>query len=188
VIMVVDVAEAEADLVSGRIACPRCAGRLRPWSYAAVRRIRLGDGSVRVVRPRRGRCTGCHGTQVLLPGWCLPRRADALEVVVAALLACEDGLGYRRIAARLGRSVWTVRAWLRRTRGGHPAWLRQRGVDRAAALDRAVLVTERPAATAVGAALNALGAAVLAYQRRIRHADVWALIGVFTAGRLLAAP
>ena len=184
-IMVLDAVAAEADLASGRIVCPHCGGRLRPWSYASERRIRLGDGSERAVRPRRGRCAVCLVSQVLLPGWCLPRRP---EVVVGALLAHDRGLGYRRVAARVGRSVWTVRGWLRRARGGHFAWLRRRGVEYAVMLDRETLAVERAPTTPVGAALSALAMAVAAYRRRMGHADTWALIGVFTAGRLLAAP
>jgi hypothetical protein len=50
VIMVVDVAAAEADLAAGALTCPHCGGRLRPWSWAPERRIRLLDGAA-VVRP-----------------------------------------------------------------------------------------------------------------------------------------
>ncbi len=49
-IMVVDVAAAEADLAAGALTCPHCGGRLRPWSWAPERRIRLLDGAA-VVRP-----------------------------------------------------------------------------------------------------------------------------------------
>jgi hypothetical protein len=75
------------------------------------------------------RCASCPTAHVLLPAWCLPRRADAGEVIGAALVAKADGHGYRSIAARLDRRSSTVRAWLRRTRGGHVAWLRRRGVE-----------------------------------------------------------
>jgi transposase-like protein len=188
VIMVLDADQAEKDLAEGAIACPSCGGRLRPWSRAVPRRIRLREGT-RLVHPRRARCACCRATHVLLPAWCLPRRADAGEVIGVALVAKAEGHGYRSIAVRLDRPPSTVRAWLRRARGGHVAWLRRRGVERAAAIDPHVLGEERPADSALGQALTALAAAVAAYRRRIgRHADTWALIGVFTSGRLLAAP
>jgi hypothetical protein len=53
-------------------------------------------------------------THVLLPVVVLARRADLAEVIGAALAARAAGAGYRRIAARLGRPVDTVRGWLRR--------------------------------------------------------------------------
>jgi hypothetical protein len=87
VIIVFDVEQAEADLTAGRLACPRCAAPLRPWSWAAVRRVRGRDGTSRSVRPRRARCTSCRASQVLLPAWCQPRLADATEVIGAALVA-----------------------------------------------------------------------------------------------------
>jgi hypothetical protein len=189
VIIVVDADRAEADLAAGTLACPCCGGRLRPWARAARRQIRLRDGSTRPLQPRRARCASCRGTQVLLPGWSLPRRADAVEVIGTALIAKEAGHGFRRIAADLDRSPWTVRAWLRRTRGAHPQRLRERAIGHVAALDRELLITETAPVTPIGAALSALGIAVAAYHRRLdRHADRWALIGVFTAGRLLAPP
>src|SRR6266545_525758 len=92
VIMVVDADQAETDLAAGRLACPRCGGRLRPWSWATARLVRQLDGTTTRLRPRRARCQACRGTQVLLPGWCLPRRADAAEVIGAALVAARSPL------------------------------------------------------------------------------------------------
>ena len=40
----------------------------------------LGDAQARV-RPRRARCRSCQVTVVLLPAWCAPRRAHAIEVI-----------------------------------------------------------------------------------------------------------
>ena len=70
-----------------------------------------GVGSL---RPRRARCAGCLVTHVLLPVTVLLRRADAVEVIGAALMARAAGLGHRRIAAWLGVPAGTVRGWLRR--------------------------------------------------------------------------
>jgi hypothetical protein len=188
VIMVLDELAVETDLAAGRITCPRCGGKLRPWSYATRRPVRMLDCPVTWVRPRRGRCEACHASQVLLPSWCLPRRADSVQVVLSAMLARERGLGYGRIAKRLGRSVWTVRSWLRRLDGGRLDWLRRHALSQAMSVDPQALARESIPATATGAALSALGAAAVAYQRRIGQTDPWALIGVITSGRLLAAP
>jgi hypothetical protein len=69
------------------------------------------------------------------------------------------------------------------------AWLRHRGVERAAALDPHILGEEPPTGNPLGEALTALSAAAIAYRRRfVRHADTWALVGVFTTGRLLTPP
>jgi hypothetical protein len=71
-----------------------------------------GGGSAEV-RPDRARCAACGRTQVLLPAWCLPRRASSIDVIGAALLAKAGGLGHRPIAARLQVPAATVRDWLR---------------------------------------------------------------------------
>jgi len=188
VIIVFDVEQAEADLTAGRLACPRCTAPLRPWSWAQTRRVRGRDGTSRSVRPRRARCSSCRASQVLLPAWCQPRLADATEVVGAALVAKAAGRGYRAIAVELGRPPATVRRWLRRARNAsHLAWLRRLGVEHARRLDTEVLTGGlQPQPTGLGDALEALAAAVHAWRRqRGRHADGWALIGVFTGGRLL---
>ena len=99
--MVLDLEQAEVDVAAGVLVCPGCAGRLRPWSWAPTRRVRRLDGSVVAVRPRRTRCAACRRTHVLLPSWCLPRRADTLKVVGAALAA--HAAGSPRISA-----VWPV--------------------------------------------------------------------------------
>jgi hypothetical protein len=187
VIVVAELDQVGADLAAGVLACPRCGGWLRPWAHAAVRRIRLLDGSTRAVRPRRARCAACRTTQVLLPGWLVPRRADAAEVIGAALVAKATGLGWRRIAAALGRAPGTVRRWLRAARGRqHLQWLRQQGVQITAQLDPDLLAALEPQPTELADALTALSAAVAAWRHRFaRHARPWTLIGVFTAGRLL---
>jgi hypothetical protein len=184
--MVVDVEAAEADLVAGALACPRCGGRLRPWSWAPVRRVRLLDGTA-AVRPRRTRCATCCGTHLLLPAWCLPRRADAVEVVGTALVAHAGGRGHRRIATELGRPVSTVRRWLRAVRGPQGRWLYRQGVEHTARLAPELLADVAAQPTELGDALTALAAAVLAVGRRVgRVAPTWSLVGILTRGRLLA--
>ena len=51
---------------------------------------------------------------MLLPAAWLSRRADAVSVIGAALLAKAAGSGHRPIASALGRPASTVRGWLRR--------------------------------------------------------------------------
>ena len=63
--------------------------------------------------PRRARCRGCGATHVLLPAWCLARRADAGAVIGRALEAKAAGAGHRAVAELLGRPASTVRGWLR---------------------------------------------------------------------------
>jgi hypothetical protein len=126
---------------------------------------------------------------VLLPGSLLPRRADAAEVVGAALLAHAGGSGHRAIAAELCRPQATVRRWLRAVGGQHAQWLHTRGRQAAARVDPETLVglmwQRQPSTLAY--ALSALGAAVAAYQRRLfPRAPAWTLITVITGGRLLA--
>jgi hypothetical protein len=43
--------------------------------------IRLLDGAMARLRPDRSRCRSCKCTHILLPAWCAPRRADAIEVI-----------------------------------------------------------------------------------------------------------
>ena len=105
-----DQVRVESRLTAGEVGCPGCPGVLAPWGWARRRRVR-GVGSL---RPRRGRCAGCLVTHVLLPVTVLLRRADAVEVIGAALTARAAGLGHRRIAVWLGVPAGTVRGWLRR--------------------------------------------------------------------------
>ena len=94
--------------------CPDCSGWLRPWGYARLRCVRGRRGRQLVVRPPRVRCAGCRVTHVLLPaGVGAPRRADAVEVIAAALLAKARGHGHRHIAAELALPPATVRGWIR---------------------------------------------------------------------------
>jgi hypothetical protein len=57
---------------------------------------------------------GCAKTHVLLSTAWLSRRADAVSVIGAALLAKAAGSGHRPIAVALGCPASTVRGWLRR--------------------------------------------------------------------------
>jgi Homeodomain-like domain len=109
-----DGALVERRLAGGELACPGCGGVLGGWGHARPRPVRvLGRPDAGLV-PRRSRCRQCGATHVLLPAWCLSRRADAGAVIGAALEAAAAGAGHRTIAAVLGRPASTVRGWLRR--------------------------------------------------------------------------
>jgi Homeodomain-like domain-containing protein len=187
VIVVACPERAERILQAGNMGCPRCSGRLRPFGHGRTRTVRGRGGDMLRVTPRRARCGGCGGTQILLPTTLTVRRADSTEVIGAALAAKAGGAGFRAIAATLGRPVSTVRSWLRRVSEGHARWLYERAVDRAVQIDRELLVGLAQYPTVLGQALNLLAGAALRYRERLGLTDpVWALIGFFAQGRLLA--
>jgi hypothetical protein len=113
-----DRAVVERQLAGGELACPGCGGVLGGRGSAAQRRVRIGDGADVLVVPHRSRCRGCGGTHVLLPVWCLSRRADAAAVIGAALEAAAAGGGHRKIARLLGRAAATVRGGCAGSPGG----------------------------------------------------------------------
>ena len=171
--------QAEQQLLAGALGCPTCPGTLRPHGWARRRTVR-GPGACRLVAtPRRARCGDCSRTHVILPGELVPRRADAAEVIGAALVAKACGDGWRTIADRCGRPPSTVRRWMRAPprrgppraaapagrRGGHPAGPggggclepaaeRARGRPAAAAARRRGLPAADLTATAVGAGVH----------------------------------
>ena len=100
--------DAEARLADAVMRCPRCGGALAKWGYARQRTVRAPGVATVTVRPRRVRCRDCATTHILLPTALQPRRADTTEVIGTALAHKANGLGFRRIAARLGRAESTV--------------------------------------------------------------------------------
>ena len=180
---------AEQMLLAGELPCPRCRGVLRPFGNGRTRTVRGIGADTVTVTPRRARCADCQVTQILLPTALTVRRADSTEAIGNALVAHARGAGHRSIAVRFGRPESTVRRWLRGVRDPHAQWLYRRGVDRAAAIDRELLV--RPAAqrTTLGHALNLLAGAAVRFRDCFGSSDpVWSLIGFFAHGRLLAPP
>jgi hypothetical protein len=109
-----DGALVERQMAGGELACPSCGGVLGGWGRGRPRRVRMLAGPDELLVPRRARCRECGGTHVLLPAWCLSRRADAGAVIGAALEAAAAGAGSGKAARMLGRPVSTVRGWLRR--------------------------------------------------------------------------
>lgn len=189
VIVVSSLERAERAVADGKMGCPRCQGRLRWHGHGRPRTVRGLGGDVPRVTPRRVRCADCGTTQILLPTALTLRRADTTEVIGVALAAKAAGAGFRTIAARLGRPPSTVRAWLRRAPEAHAQWLYQRGVERAAVIDRELLNGSLPCSTVLGSALDLLAGAAVAYRQRAGLTDPpWTLIGFFARGRLLAPP
>jgi hypothetical protein len=122
---------------------------------------------------------------VLLPASVLLRRADAVEVIGAGLLAAAGGLGKRRVAEQVGRPVSTVRGWLARL---------ARVADRVLAVCAAVaagfgagFVPPAPTAGPVAAVVEMLGGLGRAAGRRLGGSrSPWRLAALVTGGRLLA--
>lgn len=180
-----DPGAVERQLAGGELSCPACGGVLGGWGNARPRRVRVLDGDDVELVPRRSRCRGCGRTHVLLPAWCLARRADAGEVIGRALEAKASGSGHRAIGQLLGRPASTVRGWLR-------ALARQaeqaRSVFTALA---AVLVTDPPLPAPAGSPLADAVAAVAAAAAAARVPGVgevarWELAAAVTCGLLLA--
>src|SRR6266571_6532954 len=107
----------ERQLAGGELACPSCGGVLGGWGHGRLRPVRVAEGPDAEMVPRRSRCRQCGATHVLLPAWCLLRRADAAAVIGAALEAAAGGVGHRKIAVLAGRAASAVRGWLRRFAG-----------------------------------------------------------------------
>jgi hypothetical protein len=180
-----DSVEVEGLLLAGELACPSCAGVLRPWGHARWRWSREEGASVQH-RPRRASCAGCAKTHVLLPATWLARRADSVAVIGSALLAKATGAGHRPIAAGLGRPASTVRGWLRRF---------QTRAEEVRVLFTRLLVALDPEAgpllprgSVFADAVEALGRAGAAAVRRLGPGSPWEFASRATAGLLLAPP
>ena len=183
VIMVgTDPVEVERQLAAGELACS-CGDGLIRWGYARLRVVR-GLGWL---RPRRVRCQGCGVTHVVLSVACLRRRADAVEVIGAALRAKAAGAGHRPIAAGLDRPTSTVRGWLRRF-GRNAEWVRSVLAELLIELDP-LHGPIRPAATGAADAVEMVGLVAAAARRRlgvVGAVSPWQLVSAVTDGRLLA--
>jgi hypothetical protein len=177
-------------LGGGELACPSCGGVLTRWGHGAERRVRLPgrlegpDGHV-VLVPRRSRCRECGTAHVLLPAWCLARRADAGEVIGQALEAKAAGAGHRVIAERLGRPASTVRGWLRAFTA------RAERVRPVFTTLAAALVTDPPLPAPAGSPVEvaAAAAAAAAAARAVPGVGTvarWQLAAAVTCGLLLA--
>ena len=194
-IVVRDEQLAQRALDTGELRCrlPGCGGTLHRDGHARERRVRTRSGHERVLRPQRVACRRCGRVQVLLPSWCVPRRADDAETIGVALLHAARGRGHRPIAAMLGRPLSTVRGWLRAARSNaaraeRHAYLKRRLIEQ---VDPPRLVDLPHARTPLGYAVDALGAAAAATRRHFgndgHETSPWALL-VLAGGFLLLAP
>jgi hypothetical protein len=179
-----DAREVERKLRSGEFACPGCGGRLAPWSYARPR-IVFGAGVLRWrLRPRRGRCTGCGVTHVLLPSSVLARHRDEAGVIGAALELAARGVSCAGIAGSLGRPPGLVRRWVCRlaSRAGQ---VRAVFTVLAGTLDPDPPPIG-PSGSPLADAVAAITAAAAAFGRRFLVAvSPWELASAVTAGSLL---
>ncbi|MGH3755961.1 MAG: hypothetical protein ACRDRP_25430 [Pseudonocardiaceae bacterium] len=182
-----DPVRVESRLVAGQVGCPDCPGVLRRWGWARPRGV---HGRAGVLHPRRARCSVCLVTHVLLPVTVLLRRAYAVEVIGAALVARAGGPGHWVIGAALGVPVATARGWLRVMSGRLGVvrtWLLQ--VAHRAGVDVAV---PRAQGSAWRGVLAALGAASTAVIGRfgvfgvLGPVTAWQVAAACSAGRLLA--
>jgi transposase-like protein len=178
----IDAARVEQDLQAGRLSCPECEAELRPWGFARPRALR-GATRAPPLRPRRSRCRGCRGTHVLLGVLTLIRRVDLAEVIGEALVRAAAGAGHRTIGAMLGVPPTTVRGWLRRF-AARADEIRAHFTRLALWLDPSpgpIAPRSSPAADAV----EAIGLAAQAAERRLGVQSVWPFVSGATSGRLL---
>jgi hypothetical protein len=115
----------------------------------------------------------------------LLRRADAVTVIGAALLAKASGCGHRRVAELVGRAATTVRGWLRRI--GQVAARVLAVLAAAAAEFGAEFVAPAATSDPVGAVVEWVGGLARAAGRRLGGScEPWRLAAVISSGRLLA--
>jgi hypothetical protein len=128
---------------------------------------------------------------VLLPVFCLLRRAYSVTVIGAALAAkAALGLGHRRIAVRLGVPAGTVRGWLRRfTARAEPVRVFFTGLAIRAGVD---VSPPGPAGPGIADAVAAIGLLLTAARQRFAGAGLlgavtgWEVASAASGGRLLA--
>lgn len=179
----IDAAVVETDLIRGRLGCPACGLVLRPWGHGVEREVRLFGGSERR-RLRRSVCRACGATHVLVPEDTLVRRRNGVEVIGAALTAKARGDGHRRIAGGLGRPASTVRGWLRRFAVVAVA-LREHFTRWAHALDPGH-DRRSSGGSALFDAVEAVGVLGVVAVRRFGPRPPWSLVTVVTGGGLLS--
>lgn len=179
----------EDNLAAGTLQCPRCEGRLTKWGFGRRRTIRSHGTATVTLRPRRVRCSDCESTHIVLPTAFQLRRADTTAVIGDALVHKANGLGHRRIAARLDRPESTVRRWLRRATPAHLQWMFQRGVQRLIEIAPDASAELQFAGNQLRDTLSVLGAAARWDRHRLGFTDPpWTMVGIYTSGRLLAPP
>lgn len=178
-----DAGEVERALLAGRLTCPDCGHRLRPWGSARWRVVRRAVVIERR-RPRRGRCGGCASTHVLISTDSLLRRRDFAEVIGAAVAAKASGVGHRKAAAAAGAPVSTVRGWLRRFAANAEA-IRVWFTVLAHGLDP-MLAPLGTTPSPLGDAVEAVAVAARAASLRLAPVRPWSFASAASRGRLLS--
>jgi hypothetical protein len=123
---------------------------------------------------------------VLLPAGLLLRRADAVAVIGAALMAKAGGAGCRRVAEVLARPVETVRGWLRRFGGRVEAVRRVFTVVLRAVAADPVMPGPAGGAWADAVVAIAVAAAAVAARFAVFRVPLWKWVCAVSGGRLLA--
>lgn len=180
----IDPAVVESDLVAGRLACPSCEGELRPWGHARNRDVRGAGAVVTVRRLRRSICSLGRKTHVLVPEDTLSRRRDTAEVIGSCLLSRAGGASRRSIAIALGRHESTVAGWLRRFRA-NAVRIREH-FWRWAEIIASGHGAFSPSGSAFSDAVEAIGVVGQVAVRRFGPRSPWLLASVLTGGQLLA--
>lgn len=188
-IVVLSATEAQRHLASGAMECPECGGVLAKWGHARSRTVRGPATSIVTVQPARARCTVCAKTHVLLPAELQVRRADTTEVIGNALIHKVNGLGFRRIAAQIDRPESTVRRWLRHVPPDHLHRLNTHANQRLITIAVDVFRSIRYGGDLLRHTLTLLAATAFHDKQRFGFpVPPWALIGMYTRGRLLCPP
>jgi hypothetical protein len=128
---------------------------------------------------------------VLLPVFCLLRRAYTVAVIGAALAAkAALGLGHRLAAVRLGVPAGTVRGWLRRfTARAEPVRVFFTGLAIATGLG---VAPPGPAGSGIADAVAAIGVLLTAARQRFAGSGLlgavtgWEVASAASGGRLLS--
>lgn len=182
IIVGTDEAAVEADLVHGRLSCPNCGSRVRPWGHGIEREVRLTIRTERR-RFRRSICPSCSSTHMLVHEDTLVRRRDGAEVIGLALTAKARGVGHRRSARSLGRPASTVRGWLRRF-ASRSVVIREHFVRWTHVVDPTHDDRET-GDSAFSSAVSAIGVLGMVAVKRFGPRPVWAIASVVTGGGLL---
>lgn len=182
IIVGIETAAVDKDLLGGRLSCPCCGSALRPFGHGVEREVRLFKRSERR-RFRRSICRSCGVTHMLIPEDTLLRRRDGVEVIGAALMAKARGAGHRTIAAELGRRPSTVRGWLRRF-GVMAVELREHFTRWTHALEPGHDPCS-PGGSEFFDAVEAVGVLGVVAVRRFGPRPPWSLASVVTGGGLL---
>jgi hypothetical protein len=107
-------------VVVPRAVCGSCQAPMVFWS-GYWRQLRVDRDAGWRIWVRRGRCSSCRVTQVLLPSFCLVGRSFGVEVIGSAVETAAAGRGTGWVARAAGVAQSTVRGWCRRHR--ERAWV-----------------------------------------------------------------